>query len=673
MDLSDKDTLTESESNSDSESQPAKLRAHQVKKKNYAHKFKLEWMEDPTYKSWLNVSKKGSTYFHCKICNGDYIGGIAAIKKHGNRNKHVKKAAAVKIQPPVTKLTKKSVNIEKKTKEVEILITSFLVEHNIAITVVDHLVKLLQRTAVDFGEEVLKNISCNRTKCTAIIKNVTGAYGLDVLVSKLKQNKFSMLIDESTDCSCVKSLAVVVRMVSPNLDIEDSFFALQPIANATANNIYETIVNLFTKYEIPYKQNLIGFAADGASTMMGRHHSVKTLLEKDVPHIFVMKCLCHSLALCSSYACAKLPNEIESFVRKIYNYFSYSYKRQDNLKEFQEFVNTKPHKLLQPSQTRWLSVISAITRILEQFEALKLYFQSEYLEDEKEECEHIYSMLCDPFTKQYLHFLEYFLPFFTKLNLEFQSESVKIHTVYSRMSELYKTILDCYLNPDYLKNTELADVQYRNPRNYCDLKNVYLGPKVAIFMSEKNISEHDKDNFKKHCLNFLVECAAQIYKRFPFNLPDIKGLSFLSIIQPQNLTKINSIAPTLSAFPILTAGLDVNDLDREYRQLRNMNFEKTDDPIEFWRTVTKLQRGDGQLLFATIAVFVSRVFCLPHSSAAVERIFSSININKSKSRNRLGIDTISGIMHTKNTLKNETCYSFKPDMKLINKHCNKMY
>lgn len=305
-----------------------------------------------------------------------------------------------------------------------------------------------------------------------------------------------------------------MRIVSLNLDIEDSFFALEPIASATANNIYESIVNLFTKYEIPYKQNLIGFAADGASTMMGRHHSVNTLLKKDVPNIFVMKCLCHSLALCTSYACAKLPNEIENLVRKIYSYFSYSYKRQDQLKQFQEFVNSKIHKLLQPSQTRWLSVSSAIIRILEQFEALKLYFQSEYLEDEKENCENIYSMLCDPLTKQYLNFLEYFLPFFTKLNLEFQSETVKIHTVYSRMSELYKTILECYLDPNYLKNTELANVQYRNPRNYCAIENMYMGPKVAVFMSENNVSEHDNFNLENTVSIFLWSVQLKFISAF---------------------------------------------------------------------------------------------------------------------------------------------------------------
>lgn len=168
-----------------------------------------------------------------------------------------------------------------------------------------------------------------------------------------------------------------MRIVSRSLDIGDSFFALASIANATANKIYKNIANLLDRYEIPYKQNLVGFTADEASTMTG-HQSVKTLLGKDVPNIFVLKCLCYSLVL--------LPNEIENLVRKIYNYFKCSYKRQEHLKEFQGFVNAEPHKLLQPSPTLWMSVLCAITRILEHFQALKLY---NIWKTKKKECEYM--------------------------------------------------------------------------------------------------------------------------------------------------------------------------------------------------------------------------------------------------------------------------------------------
>lgn len=55
----------------------------------------------------------------------------------------------------------------------------------------------------------------------------------------------------------------------------------------------------------------------------------------------------------------------------------------------------------------------------------------------------------------------------------------------------------------------------------------YIGPKVTVFMAENNVSEHDIVQFRKRYLDFLVECAAQIYKRFPLNDPDVKALGFL--------------------------------------------------------------------------------------------------------------------------------------------------
>jgi len=83
-----------------------------------------------------------------------------------------------------------------------------------------------------------------------------------------------------------------------------------------------------------------------------------------------MKCLCHSLALCGSYACEKIPSDVEELLRDIYSYMKYSFKRQHEFQEFQHFVNTKSHKLLQPSQTRWLSLHACVKRINEQYATL---------------------------------------------------------------------------------------------------------------------------------------------------------------------------------------------------------------------------------------------------------------------------------------------------------------
>ncbi|GBP16844.1 hypothetical protein EVAR_13225_1 [Eumeta japonica] len=42
--------------------------------------------------------------------------------------------------------------------------------------------------------------------------------------------------------------------------------------------------------------------------------------------------------------------------------------------KLQSFAAVEPHKILKPSQTRWLSLLSVVERILEQWEALRLFF-----------------------------------------------------------------------------------------------------------------------------------------------------------------------------------------------------------------------------------------------------------------------------------------------------------
>lgn len=259
-------------------------------------------------------------------------------------------------------------------------------------------------------------ISCNCTKIKAIINNVIGLIDFENIVNAMKTNKFSLMVDEPTDISSVKHIALVVRM-NIQWSIKDQFLNLMPLSNATSKNMYDVIQN-----QIPYKTNMIGFESGGANSMMGLNNSLKTLLQKDIPKLFVMKCVCHSLALCANYACTKLPVEVETLIRDIYNFMHQSYKRQTEFQEFQIFYDLKPNKLLQSSQTSWLSVNAAVKRVIEQFDALKAYFTLHNFENDKlvtHACKYIYKCLNNPIYKLYFEFLEYILPVITELNAEF--------------------------------------------------------------------------------------------------------------------------------------------------------------------------------------------------------------------------------------------------------------
>nr|CAH7717430.1 unnamed protein product [Callosobruchus chinensis] len=380
-----------------------------------------------------------------------------------------------------------------------------------------------------------------------------------------------------------------------------------------------------------------------------------------------MKCICHSLALCASNACSKLPSEAEKLVRDIFTYMQYSFKRFTEFKEFQIFLNLKPHKLLQPSQTRWLSLSAVIIRVLEQYDALKLYFQGQHF-DNVQASSAIFNSLNNPVMRIYLEFLEYVLPIFTNLNLEFQSESPKIHILYERMATTYKTILQCYMKSDYVNNTDVSAIQYRNPDHFKPLEDIYCGPKVAIAFGKNVLDNQQKHNVLLKCLDFYVESAHQIYKRFPFNTPEIKALKYLSFLSPKNIKSISSIGPAVCYFSHLE--LDLNILDREWKLLQNSEIDINLDIIQFWKQKCELKKGDNTSLYPELTKLISVILVLPHSSACVERIFSTINVNKTKTRNKLSSETLSGILHSKRQINenNQHCFDYNIPDKVLDKH-----
>lgn len=134
----------------------------------------------------------------------------------------------------------------------------------------------------------------------------------------------------------------------------------------------------------------------------------------EFPGIFIMKCVCHSAHLCASESCKRLPRSCEDLARNIFNFLKSSSKRQCEFSQFQTFLNLDPHKILHPSQTQWLSLTAVVDRVIEQWDALRLYFLDTVLVQRLLSTEHILAALNDPFMKLFYYFLQWALPKFTR-------------------------------------------------------------------------------------------------------------------------------------------------------------------------------------------------------------------------------------------------------------------
>jgi len=428
------------------------------------------------------------------------------------------------------------------------------------------------------------------------------------------------------------------------------------------------ITNFFDENGIPYKDHMIGFGADGEAVNFGANNSLMTKFKADIPNLFFMMCLCHSLAKCVEWACRKLPREVDHLIRDTYCHFKYSSVKTNELAGMAEFLNIPARKLLKLFDTRWLSLRDCVHRYLQMYDPIFHYFKKEV--DSKRskgdvKVKAIFERLQNPFNKIYLKFLDFILPIITDVNLEFQCEKPKIHVMYRRMENLFKTVGLFYLKEKYVEENDVRSIDFNNPANFVDLFKIDLGAAANSELSLINRGrwESNLKVFLTNCLNFYVELMNEIYKRFPFNKPEAQFLKEASFIDPVNLRDMRSIFVIPKFF-----NMNITEVDHEYRTLRRRFKDSIETDVdEFWAKVRTMRKGDGSYEFPKLLEIVKKIKLLPHSSSACERGFSDVNNNKTKKRNQLKSETLQAILQGKDLLRlsKTPCYKFTPNDRIL--------
>ena len=97
---------------------------------------------------------------------------------------------------------------------------------------------------------------------TCIIKNTLAPHFHKMLVEMLKDSFFSMIIDETTDVSTCKQLAIITRVYNNETKtVQCNLYELIELTHGDAETLFGAICNAFEKDSIPLSY-IIGFAAD---------------------------------------------------------------------------------------------------------------------------------------------------------------------------------------------------------------------------------------------------------------------------------------------------------------------------------------------------------------------------------------------------------------------------
>ena len=449
----------------------------------------------------------------------------------------------------------------------------FTAEHNVAFALSDHATKLFVKMFPD--SEIAKKFSSGRTKTTALITNVLAPYARQKLINSMKCKPFSLLFDEATDISVVKSACMVIRIFDEEAGIVWSeFYKLAELGEkADAETLFAAVESAFMEDAIPF-DNLIGFASDGASAMLGRHNSVKTRLLAKQPHLFVIHCICHVAALCASHACCNaIPNEVEQLLRDTYNFFHQSSKRLSQLSDFQHFVDVEPHNLLYPSQTRWLSLHQCVARMVEQWPALRSYFAS--TDEQLVVVQRTLQRLDNPILKLYFLFLDEILPLFSRFNQLFQSERQLLHVLHSELIVLYKKYLLKFVREEVVDAHahNILELDVENEDHYLSNNHLFVGIATCRFIEScDDIDLHQLTPFFNNCRKYFIAAIREIRKRCPLDDPLLKLLSFLDPQQCKQV-QLSNVLQVAKRFPNVIKEEDIGCLKDEVEDFKLQAFD----------------------------------------------------------------------------------------------------
>lgn len=347
--------------------------ASKQKKKYYNQVFLECYIKEFT---WVTHSRAGSNYAFCICCACDINiahGGRSDLRAHESTAKHTRNATNEEKSTKISSFFSSAQSDDYSVIKAECYFTSFIVEHNLPVSVADHAGPLFRKMFPK--SEEAKKYGCGRTKTTAIIGEMAGECQ-NKLASALKIVPFSIATDGSNDESKLYPV-VVTYFDSKDSLVKNDLLAIVPLeGGATGKNIGKMLLDTLEKFCVPVK-NCIALGSDNASVMTGQKNGVAAHLKQHNENIIVLGCACHLLHLAAEKGSTGLCVNVEEILLDVYYYLEKSAKRKEKLKELQTLCDKKSKKVLKHVCTRWLSLGVCLSRVVELWQPLTWFYKEE--------------------------------------------------------------------------------------------------------------------------------------------------------------------------------------------------------------------------------------------------------------------------------------------------------
>ena len=391
--------------------------------------------------------------------------------------------------------------------------------------------------------------------------------------------------------------------------------------------------------------------------MVGEHNSVWSRIKEASPNCILIKCICHSLALCFKHAFDKMPANLGFMLAEIPKWFSKSGVRRDTHKQlFETFEgcdvdsSSIPLPFEKCNQTKWLVRGKVIYNILVNWEILKTYFSLAECEVEanvRYKAHLIKEMLNDQINHLYFHFLSPVVTEFERVNAFFQATDIEANEMVKELNLYYNSL------SGRVYDSSGAPL----PADKVDYGAKFVFEAAALLRSQKNdenTARRVRETYSR-CHSMLLEAAAQVQKRLPSSKDIFHGLSLL---HPSHILNQVGRVPLASLPMQHLINEKIAEIDNQYRSILSVDWKETNvfkdgiptEAVSFWSGVLEYQNLLGNSTYHDLATYALACLTTPTSNAVVERMFSYVTGVKTKSRNKLSSSLLEAIVRIRTHL-----------------------
>ena len=574
----------------------------------------------------------------------------------------------------------------KKYKATAAMLLTVYTEQKLNIPFLNHpvLVALQLINGIDLGE-IHRSRFIAKTMTLFISKQMH-----KLLLVHLYKNQYpiSLIIDSTTDKGSNHYMIMYLRSLESERNPQTNeitreypivyFYSLERINyDESAQGYMNTISQKFNSentvvgknFENIIKQNLIGFASDGANVMIGSNGGVSQKLTEYVERpIFTIHCLAHRLQLAVGRAWNEKSyfQKLEELTNSIHNfYFNKGHKRFAHYRETIDAFDASLYKFNYIFEVRWISSeYSALEKIFKSFKYLHLDL-SDLIANEntdgitKTKARGIIRMLEDKNLFKFLSFALDVLYVIKTLSLHFQQtkggpigQNIAINNVKNELinriqnqvgdtaRRMYGTFESRFMNEGRGKQNDDGNIRKfsLNERNFWTAEEIEYS--TILLKNNLNLGNIDRGDF----IGKLIE---QIDSYFPFS-----EFQHFDDFIPDRLPTHSTAATNYAIESVRkisdTYGANSNTVIEQWLQLIQklpetktfIDFRKS-DPITFWGKVL----ADRNLPWhPEIKMFVRSLLVLPIGSADAERGFSIFNHIKYDRRSLLKQETLDAIL-----------------------------